>query len=152
MKDEVAQGIKNALERGQTLESAISSFINAGYSATDVHEAAESLNNSALSLLPLQQAPADSMDSQDEPNQTGMFKAEAMQNIPSPAPLPNKAVQEQAQPQSSFIKPLPVSKPSGAKKEGGVSKTKVIILSVVLVLLLIALGVSILFKTAIFGP
>ena len=143
MKDEVAQGIKNAIERGQSLDSAIASFVNAGYSESEVHEAANSLNNSASSLLPLREAPADSMDSKDTPAQTGMFKLQPTQNIPSPAPIA-KATNSQSPQQ------LPVST-SSEKKDEGVSKTKVVVLSIILLLLLIGLGVTIFFKDAIFG-
>lgn len=40
MKEELIAGIRNALERGESLDQAVRSFINAGYHANDVNEAA----------------------------------------------------------------------------------------------------------------
>ena len=40
MKEEILSGLKNAIERGSSLESAMRSFINAGYSEVDVKDAA----------------------------------------------------------------------------------------------------------------
>ena len=163
MKDEVAQGIKNAMERGQSLESAIASFINAGYSSIEVHQAAESLNNSASSLLPLQQASADYMGTPDTPYQ----KPEPSSPSPTPvqapvsAPIsPSPAVSPVQKPSqlsqllqfhqsSQSSQSLPLSKPSEPNQEGGVSKVKVIVLSAILLLLLIGLAASIFFKDAI---
>ncbi len=42
-KVEIVAGLKNTIDRGYTLEQAIQSFINAGYSKEDVLEAAEQL-------------------------------------------------------------------------------------------------------------
>ena len=44
MKEEIMPGLKSAIERGSSLESAMQSFINAGYSEVDVKDAAESLS------------------------------------------------------------------------------------------------------------
>ena len=44
MKEEIISGLKNATQRGTPIEIAMQSFINAGYSETDVKEAAESLS------------------------------------------------------------------------------------------------------------
>ncbi|MBS3089395.1 hypothetical protein J4461_00765 [Candidatus Pacearchaeota archaeon] len=47
MKDEIIGGIRNALERGATLEEAVKSFVNAGYNPAEVREAASMLATSA---------------------------------------------------------------------------------------------------------
>ncbi len=47
MNDEIAEGIKIAIERGESLEEAIQSFINAGYNPNEVREAANSLTDGA---------------------------------------------------------------------------------------------------------
>lgn len=41
MKDDIAAGLKNAIERGYSLEQAVQSFINAGYNPIQVKQAAE---------------------------------------------------------------------------------------------------------------
>ena len=52
MKEEILGGLKNALERGITLEKAAQSFINAGYNALDVQEAVRSLGGVSAQLTP----------------------------------------------------------------------------------------------------
>ncbi len=51
MKDELVSGLKNAIERGSSLEQAIQSFLNAGYSPTDVSDAARFVSSGATSIL-----------------------------------------------------------------------------------------------------
>ena len=49
MRDDIIGGLKNALDRGVSLESAIKSFVNAGYSEKEVKAAADViLGGSAL--------------------------------------------------------------------------------------------------------
>ncbi len=50
MRDEIWAGLKNAIERGQTLEQAIQSFINAGYNAAEVREAATAIGEGASNI------------------------------------------------------------------------------------------------------
>ena len=49
-RDEIAAGIRNALERGSSLEEAVQSFINAGYNPNEVEEAASVFSASGLSM------------------------------------------------------------------------------------------------------
>ncbi|MBS3066048.1 hypothetical protein J4229_03330 [Candidatus Pacearchaeota archaeon] len=49
--DEIAAGIKNALNRGFNLEEATSSFINAGYNQQEVNEASSYISR-GISPLP----------------------------------------------------------------------------------------------------
>ena len=51
MKEDIIGGLKNAMDRGYTLDAAIQSFINAGYSVNEVKEAASNLSTGALSIL-----------------------------------------------------------------------------------------------------
>ncbi|MDP3881779.1 MAG: hypothetical protein Q8Q31_02780 [Nanoarchaeota archaeon] len=51
MRDEIWAGLKNALERGQPLEQAVQSFINAGYNANEVKEAARSIGEGASNMV-----------------------------------------------------------------------------------------------------
>lgn len=41
MRDDIYGGLKNAIEKGESLDSAVQSFINAGYSSLEVKEAAQ---------------------------------------------------------------------------------------------------------------
>ena len=45
MNEEIAEGIKFAMSKGETLQQAMQSFYNAGYSRQEVEEAARSLQN-----------------------------------------------------------------------------------------------------------
>ena len=49
MNEEIQAGLKNALDRGENIDKAIRSFVNAGYNASEVQEAAASLSEGALS-------------------------------------------------------------------------------------------------------
>lgn len=49
-REDIIGGLKNALARGQPLQSAIQSFLNAGYAKEDVEEAARSLSSSNAGL------------------------------------------------------------------------------------------------------
>lgn len=51
MKDEIEAGLKNAVERGEKLEDAMASFINAGYNPAEVRQAASSLTHGAVSIM-----------------------------------------------------------------------------------------------------
>ena len=59
--EDIIGGLRNAIVRGQTLQQAMQSFINAGYAKEDVEEAARNIrsNQSSSSILspfkPLQQ-------------------------------------------------------------------------------------------------
>ena len=51
MKDEILAGLRNAMERGQSLETATQSFINAGYNPQEVREAARSLSGGVSEII-----------------------------------------------------------------------------------------------------
>ena len=50
MRDDIEGGIKNALDRGATLEQAVRSFINAGYNESEVRKAAKVFGEGAISM------------------------------------------------------------------------------------------------------
>ena len=54
-REELVMGLKNAVARGQSLESAIKSFISAGYNSQEVSEAAQSIGLGVISNFPAQQ-------------------------------------------------------------------------------------------------
>ncbi len=51
MNADIISGIKNAVEHGSTLQEAVQSFLNAGYSATEVEEAARYLTGGATTAV-----------------------------------------------------------------------------------------------------
>ncbi len=50
MKDEIFYGLKNALDRGQSLKTAVQSFINAGYNPVEVREAGKMLSGESAQI------------------------------------------------------------------------------------------------------
>lgn len=144
MKDEVSQGISNALERGETLESAIRSFVNAGYPESDVREAANVLTNSASMIVSKQQVTPEQIQT-PSPAQSSV--------VPYPISSPQvKQFKEERVNDEQVHKiagmAIPVFKPKEENKDG-VSTGKVILLSVILFVLLIMLVASIFFKDSI---
>ena len=51
MKDEILYGLKNAIQRGSTLERAMQSFINAGYNETEVRETGKMLSSGVTDII-----------------------------------------------------------------------------------------------------
>ncbi|MEK6848051.1 MAG: hypothetical protein AABX65_00270 [Nanoarchaeota archaeon] len=51
MKEEIEGGLRNALDRGVSIEEAVQSFINAGYNQQEVREAAQAITQGATSTL-----------------------------------------------------------------------------------------------------
>jgi len=49
--NEITGGLKNAVERGDSLERAVQSFINAGYNAGLVRQAAEEISSGVTSIV-----------------------------------------------------------------------------------------------------
>ncbi len=57
-RPEIIDGLKNAVDRGYSIELAVSSFLNAGYNKQDVLDSAKFLGGSLLTLEPkIQQTP-----------------------------------------------------------------------------------------------
>ncbi len=128
MRDEIHAGLKIAIERGNSLEDAVQSFINAGYNPVEVKEAANSISSGAISVMTKKKEPPKSVFQQS--NQTS-----------GPA-QPSQAIPQQSQqtqsPDSAAHSLKPLSEDS--------KKKKVIILVAVLIILIIALGLVIYFK------
>jgi len=55
MQDEIVAGIKNAMERGESLEQAMQSFINAGYNSAEVQAAGSMLSEGAIKIANTEQ-------------------------------------------------------------------------------------------------
>lgn len=61
MKEEIAAGIRNAMERGSSLEEVVNSFIQAGYNPDEVHEASQMVTGGVTQIIaPQSSAPESS--------------------------------------------------------------------------------------------
>ncbi len=76
-KKEIFAGIKNAIERGETLEQAKQTFINAGYSKEEVEEAVASLGRGVITKFP-------------EPSEPKAPEVEISEKIPELPPKKSK--------------------------------------------------------------
>ena len=114
-KEEIIGGLKNALERGETLERAKSTFINAGYNKDEVEEAAKFVGEKKFAKpAPMPLKPA------------------IRPSVPSPVSAPAPSVQP-----AQAIKPLPAVQVKPKKKSP--ITTVLIIVAVILFLLILNL-------------
>jgi len=134
MKEEIIGGFKNALDRNETIEKAMQTFINAGYSATEVREAASMVNPSATGMLYGQ--PSTSPASQSSAQQTAQAG--------KPATLPK----QQAPAVSPVTAAFPVTNVTISAQQNKGRKTA-IILAIVLIILVLVLGATIFFSQGI---
>lgn len=134
-RPEIVSGLKNAVERGYSIELAVQSFVNAGYNRQDVADSARIISGGTLSSLePVIQQP-DSAKIQIPQNQQPV-----KQDLQSQPPAIQPA------PQIQQIKRQELPKLPQVQK----SKKKMIILLVtILVVLLVLLGGVIVFKDSI---
>ncbi|MCU0642469.1 MAG: hypothetical protein MUF61_02735 [archaeon] len=119
-KEDIIAGLKQALARGESKEEAVQSFVNAGYSAADINDAAATVLSSA----------------QEKPKP-----------LPQSTPVANAAstgsVQQLPKPTSLFSAPESPAKTESQK--AGVSNGMKIAILVAALLVLIALGISLFF-------
>lgn len=57
MREDIIRGLKNAIERGESLEKAMQSFVNAGYNFIEVKQAAQSMLGATQIISPSAEAP-----------------------------------------------------------------------------------------------
>lgn len=112
-KEEIIGGLKNALDRGESLERAKQSFVNAGYSQDEVNEAALHLSGSDTAGSNLLKK-----------NTVLLEDITAF----SPMPLPQKA--------SEQFKPLPTTAKPSRKK----SMIRIALVGVAIAILLLILN------------
>ena len=90
MRDDIYGGLKNAIERGATLDQAVRSFINAGYSESEVREAAKSFMPPVLSVTNPSTTPNTTNSIQKRPMP---IQARPPQQQQSPPAQPNPQMQ-----------------------------------------------------------
>ncbi|MBM3234205.1 hypothetical protein FJZ19_03855 [Candidatus Pacearchaeota archaeon] len=150
---DIVAGLKNAIERGYSLELAIQSFISAGYNRQDVLDSAASIGGVMMQhpqLQAPQTTPQLSQPAQSQPQP--QLSQPAQSQTTQPKPLPQSSTREikqniqqpimQPQPSSQSIPPVQeIQIPQAKKSKKGI--LIVIILIVVLVILLSVLGITI---------
>ncbi len=138
MKEEIIGGLRNALDRNETIEKAMQTFINAGYSATEVREAASMINPSATGML--YGEPSTKPASQPSAAQPAQLSAQASKSVTLP--------KQQAQANPPVAATLALTNVASPAQQNKGRKTA-IILAVILIILVIALGVTIFFSGSI---
>lgn len=143
-RPEIIDGLKNAIDRGYSLEIAVSSFINAGYNQQDVLDSAKFLGGSVLSLEP---KPQETRQNNQQASQQTI--PQASQQPPEISPKEKtfpqnleqaKAAQQQRQ-QSTNINVTIQNHPQVQKKRGW----GLVIFLVILLLLLLGVLLSVIF-------
>jgi len=166
-RQDIISGLRNAVERGYSIELAVQSFINAGYSRQDVLDSAKVLgyNSSIISNLPqtqqetsqaqqIMQSSQAQQYSTPQTNQPAPTSSQAKVFPPVPQPRqtqqPQQQSQQSQQPQSrQLYAPLPSSQPQQVqieKKNWFAENWLILLLSILLLLLVSGLFVSIFAK------
>ena len=119
MREDIIAGLKNALARGESLEKAIQSFINAGYNPIEVKQAAESLTQGAMSI-------------------SNPETERARLPMPAPPQIPQQIPQQFQNPsQVAYPKRLSDIRQTPVIKTGSGKRTFLIIFLILMLLLLI---------------
>jgi len=142
MREDIITGLRNGLERGESLESSMRSFINAGYNSIDVKQAAQALTDKQSTTPKIANPSFPSIVPKLPP-------------LPKfPAPLSKKLPDAQS-PQYQQTNSMPESSQLKEKSTKGPSFKLISILIVVLLLLISILVVAIIYGQeivdAIFG-
>ena len=125
MREDIIAGLKNALERGESLEKAVQSFINAGYNPAEVREAAESLSQGSMSI------------SNPEAERL-QLPAPRMQLPPPPSlQMPSQQMPQQLPQMQASYKRLNDIRPMPEVRRGHGKRTALIIILIIILLLLI---------------
>lgn len=131
MREDIVAGLKNAFERGESIEKAVQAFISAGYNKDEVEEAAKSLGFSYSQQGQSTQVPPLQQKSQFQPLPKSPSLTQEIPNVPS---------SKQAQTTVPNASPAP----NNSEKPKSSRKLKIfnIILGIVVFILLIAVGIS----------
>jgi hypothetical protein len=156
-RPEIVSGLKNAIDRGYSLDLAVQSFVNAGYNKQDVIDSARVLGGTFLEVpvRPLPQPvqpprvqPPKVQAPQPQPQANRQIIPQSPTQPPTPIRIQPSRIQVQPSatfsPQSQYppLSQNTISTPLQVEKKSG-GKAFVIILVVVLVLLIGILAVTI---------
>lgn len=136
--NEITGGLKNAIERGESIEKAKQSFINSGYNPEEVEQAFQEL----FQLFPNLKNPDKSISYNqsllNSPTQTSDKSSLQSQLIPSSESAQSQTIQSQSLPKSQYP-PLPII--SDAEEKKGFSKKWII--TIIIFVLLVLVGSAI---------
>ena len=149
VREEIVAGLRQAISKGESLEKAMISFYNAGYTKEDIEEAARFLQAQILQAQQLQQALA----SQQQPKKlqkssSKPSKQQSQQSDFRPLPPPPASKSEQTSAQTSNY-PGIVQRVSSYGAYGRRPKTESTLTIIFFILLFILFGIlvaTILFK------
>ena len=128
MRDDIYGGLKNALERGASVQQAIESFVRAGYNRKDVMDAANQITgNSSESLIPQQAI-------------QGQTQTQPQKTLDPTQQIPKRPINQQYQ---------PLTAEQGQKLVKHYSKGKIILLIIILLILIGGLTATIFYRQAI---
>ena len=146
MRDDIYGGLRNAMSKGSTLEQAVRSFINAGYSEAEVMEVAKIFTDGALSVT--SQATPPAQTSKEVPAVPVVKVPQAIVTVPGsaqPQIRPPQTPQQYSQPLQQ-PRPQILTLPNHKSHSGSL---KIIILVLLLLVLLGTLAGTLLYKDVI---
>lgn len=152
-REEIISGLRNAVERGYSLDLSVQSFINAGYSRQDVLDSAKILGygRDTISGNPQQtsqpQATQENLNQSQQIQQSSQsekYSNTAQQNIPNLQQSPQ-------QPKPSYQPLVPQQQIQAPEKSWFRENWLIILLGVILLLLIIGLLASIFAKDFVLG-
>ena len=155
-KEEIVEGLKVAIARGETLNKAMMSFYNSGYSKQDIEDAAKLLDTPQLPQTQIAQPQQPSLQVKQElqKSQTKTDKSNEVQFETHPVPQPSSQ-QSETQSQQQFP---PLQQPQTVQKisnyGGKPSALGAVAIFVLVFFLLVLVGVLIavfLFKEELAG-
>ena len=131
MREEIVAGLQNAAARGQTLEQAAQSFINAGYNPQEVKAAYQMLSSGASNVFAGATPPGQGVQVQQNNRQAiGNYR------MPQQYPPQSQVTPPQAQQPSAPSAPsAPPNSPPEKKKDGGKGLLITMIILAALILL-----------------
>ncbi len=131
MRNEILAGLKNALERGESIEESIQTFINAGYNPVEVRESANILAGGASYLI--------------NPSNQDLQQSKSSSQIIS-APLQQIPVQVLNQPSQNSSAPNPTLPIISSNNKSASPKKRVILLIIILIFLIALVLLFIIYK------
>jgi len=140
MKEDIFEGLKNALSKGEPLQHAMQSFHNAGYEMKDIEEAARELQSKMPQYYP-KFKPTEGQNKEKFPSKSPVQKVlNYEQNYPKPNPI-------EVQNKEKFSPNPPIQRISNyEKKQTNPRKIIMIIIVSLIVVLIIFLGGILLFR------
>ena len=144
MREDIFAGLRNAIERGATLEQAVQSFINAGYNPVEVKQAAESIDRGNTSLESLNRQQPNELIRQNQQPKSPFVRQQESSLQSTATQQPSAFISKIPQQVSAPISPEAYSSPSrrlsvyqSAPNRTGNKGIAVIVILIIVLLLLI---------------